>query len=178
MSGRFNPKNPEIDTRLYNQYLRFGVPNRIPRVSPFGLKNVLQDAILPGDKVLTRNKQVEHYLMALREDPGWFFIIQTPTLLDYAKHIAVNVLHSYVNDSMSVCWLTSFFKDPPGDHNLYVFDSLFEDDIASRRSRVYEILCGLNSPTASVILLSRSTDLTNSVRQIGLKPHLMLSLTR
>ncbi len=176
--SRYNPANPEIDTSLLVKYLRVGTPSRTNKPANFGLKTVLQDAVMPGDRVHSRTKQIEQYGIAVKDDPGWFMIIQTPGLLDTAKHVAANIVQSYMADDLSTVWLTSFFKDPPPRYNLYVFDALFSDDLTSRRSRIYEVLCGLNNPAASVILLCRSPDIVTAVHQIGLKPHLMLSLTR
>lgn len=175
---KFNALNPEIDTSLAHRYLYLGVPTRTSRMPPFLLKSVLQDAVISDSQVHTRKKQVEQYGYAYKDDPGWFMIIQSPQFLDNARHIAANILHSYQQDELTAGWYTSFFKDPPGGKNLYVFDTLFSDDVPSRRSRIFEILLGLNSPSSSVILLSRSPDLPTAVHQIGLKPHIMLSTLR
>lgn len=171
--------NPEIDTSLHKRFYHFGVPTRAPRVSPFRLKSVLQDAMFEGkDKVHTVRKQVEQFNIACSDDPGWFMVIQTSGLLDTAKNVALNVVSSYDSDKLSVAWVSSFLKDPPSGKNLYIFDALFYDDATYRRSRLYEILTGLNSPASSVIVLARAPDLHSAVYQLGLKPHLMLSLSK
>lgn len=165
----------EIDTKLSSKLAHYGVPTKLVRGSNFKLSSVLIEIELEN-RVVSKKTQLENYSIALEDDPGWFAIIQSPTTLNNAKFVAMNIANAYLNDDLSFAWVSSFFKDPPPEKNLYILDALFEDDNPSKRSRIYEILTGINDPSASVILLSRSVSVTNSVNQIGLKPHLAFSI--
>ena len=168
-------QNVEIKTRDYPAEMhRRGFPYRVAG-GDFPLKKACKTFELGANNVVGPRTQEEQYRIAVNDDPGWLMYIMSESSLDAAKHIAGNIMHRYIKDELGTLWIKKIdgFKWKP-EINLFIFDALFEDDTAYRRSMFYDAIMAVDSPNISVIVLGRTDDPIRFIRHIGLRPNLTI----
>lgn len=166
----------EITTKDYTpEMYRRGFPYRITG-GDFSLKSACRSVRLSDSNIIGSQRQEESYRIACQDDAGWLLYILAESTLDQAKHIAGNIMRRYLDKGLGAHWVTdiSSFKWKP-DVQLFIFDSLFEDDTSYRRSLFYEAITRVDSPAISVILLGRADDPIKFMKHIGLRPNLMIN---
>ena len=166
----------EITTKEYPpEMYRRGFPYRITGAD-FSLKSACRSIRLSETNVIGAQRQEENYRIAHQDDAGWLMYVLSESTLDQAKHIAGNIMRRYLERELGAQWVCdiSTFKWKPDVH-LFVFDSLFDDDTAYRRSLFYDAIMKVDSPAISVILLGRTDNPVKFMKHIGLRPNLMIN---
>lgn len=167
--------NITIRTKEYvPQLYRFGLPYRMSGAD-FLLRSACQSIQLADSDVHGVRNQEEHYRIAVQDEPGWLMFVLGSSYLDRAKHIAANIMLAYSLQNRQAVWVKNIgdFSTKTGTQ-LYIFDALFEDDNAYRRSMFYEAIQKSDSPNVSIILLGRTDNPIAFSRHIGLKPNLVI----
>lgn len=167
--------NITISTGSYDPALyRRGLPYRINGGADFVLKSVCKSVTF-GSNVHGGQGQENHFRVAMQDDPGWLMYILASGTLDKAKHIAANIMMHYHTDEGNTFWIQNVgeFKFRPST-SLFVFDSMFEDDTAYRRSMFYEAIQKADGPRTSIIVLGRADDPNTFIKHLGMKPNLLI----
>lgn len=167
--------NINIKTDYNPELYRNGLPYRLGGAG-FPLKSVLK-AYTVGTTVVGWRTQEDRYRMAIQDDPGWLMFVLGNHTLNNAKHVAANIMARYHEEGKKTAWIKTIdsFK-VRRDVDLYVLDTLFEDDTTYRRAQFYDALMSIDSPLTSAILLGRASDPAKYLGYIGLKPHLLLNI--